>query len=175
MRGLQRRFSAEGSGLQRRILLLLPTASGRRSKKLADCLVNNGRPQPSREFLLQIPCRCSKRDWGARLQVVARSAYPTPIAAPSGIGVSGAGEFARGIGQKGGNHMSVMASPSGQQIDIAASVRAAYQFAGDNARLAVNLPLAPFAILVRAELLALLHGCSGRLRVSVATLYLADG
>src|SRR5205823_13369608 len=54
-------------------------------------------------------------------------AYPTPIAAPSGIGVSGAGEFARGIGQKGGNHMSVMASPSGQQIDIAASVRAAYQ------------------------------------------------
>src|SRR5947207_16021331 len=30
----------------------LPTASGRRSKKLADCLPNNGRPQPPREFLL---------------------------------------------------------------------------------------------------------------------------
>ena len=50
--------------------------------------------------------------------------------------------------------MSVMASASGQQIDIAASVRAAYQFARDNARLAVNLALVPFAIVVGAEFLA---------------------
>src|SRR5438477_621744 len=50
--------------------------------------------------------------------------------------------------------MSVMASASGQQIDIAASVRAAYQFARDNARLAVNLALVPFATVVGGEFLA---------------------
>src|SRR5256885_6535103 len=73
MPGLQRRSSAKGSGLQRRILLLFADCLEPPVEKLADCLVNNGRPQPPREFLLQIPCRCSKRDWGARLQVVARS------------------------------------------------------------------------------------------------------
>src|SRR5205823_2881466 len=46
--------------------------------------------------------------------------------------------------------MSVMASPSEQKIDIAASVRAAYTIVMDNARLAVDLAWLPFALLVRA-------------------------
>ncbi|OLE19584.1 MAG: hypothetical protein AUG50_03370 [Betaproteobacteria bacterium 13_1_20CM_3_63_8] len=102
-------------------------------------------------------------------------AYPTPIAAPPRIGVSGAGEFARGIGQYWGHHTSVMASASGQQIDIAASVRAAYQFARDNARLAVNLALVPFAIVVGAEFLAWLVGGGGWFGMILALLIQAGG
>src|SRR5207249_3869086 len=111
------------------------------------------------------PCRCSKRGWGAPLQVVARSGVSDPYCRAAGNrgkrGRDIAWEFARGSGNIGGNHMSVMASPSGQQIDIAASVRAAYQFASDNARLAVNLALVPFAIVVGAEFLAWLVGGGG--------------
>ena len=71
--------------------------------------------------------------------------------------------------------MSVMASASGQQIDIAASVRAAYQFARDNARLAVNLALVPFAIVVGAEFLAWLVGGGGWFGMSLALLIQAGG
>ena len=71
--------------------------------------------------------------------------------------------------------MSVMASPSGQQIDIAASVRAAYQFASDNARLAANLALVPFAIVVGAEFLAWLVGGGGWFGMSLALLIQAAG
>ena len=48
--------------------------------------------------------------------------------------------------------MSVAAAPSGQKIDIAASVRAAYTVVIDNARLAVALAWLPFAILVVIEI-----------------------
>jgi hypothetical protein len=71
--------------------------------------------------------------------------------------------------------MSIMASASGQQIDIAASVRAAYQFARDNARLAVNLALVPFAIVVGAELLAWLVGGGGWFGMILAMLIEAGG
>src|SRR5438046_4598504 len=71
--------------------------------------------------------------------------------------------------------MSVMASASGQQIDIAASVRAAYQFARDNARLAVNLALVPFAIVVGAEFLAWLVGGGGWFGMMLAMLIQAGG
>ena len=71
--------------------------------------------------------------------------------------------------------MSVMASPSGQQIDIAASVCAAYQVAIDNARLAVNLALVPFAIVVGAEFLAWLVGGGGWFSMVLAILIQAGG
>src|SRR5437588_7771033 len=71
--------------------------------------------------------------------------------------------------------MSVMASASGQQIDIPASVRAAYQFASDNARLAANLALVPFAIVVGAEFLAWLVGGGGLFGMSLALLIQAGG
>ncbi len=54
--------------------------------------------------------------------------------------------------------MSAAASPSGQTIDIAASVRAAYTVVTDNARLAVALAWLPFAILVGVEIIARLSG-----------------
>lgn len=71
--------------------------------------------------------------------------------------------------------MSVMASPSGQQIDIAATVRAAYQFVIENARLAVNLALVPFAIVVGAEFLAWLVGGGGWFGMVLAALIQAAG
>src|SRR5205085_6124849 len=108
--------------------------------------------------------------WLGRLQVVARSGPSDPYCrAVENRGKRGRG-VRPGIGQNGGNQMSVMASPSGQQIDIAASVRAAYQFAGDNARLAVNLALVPFAILVGAEFLAWLIGGGGWFGMRLALL-----
>jgi hypothetical protein len=58
--------------------------------------------------------------------------------------------------------MSVVASPSdGLKIDIGASVRAAYSIVIENARLAVDLAWLPFAILVAAELVALVLGGGG--------------
>jgi hypothetical protein len=58
--------------------------------------------------------------------------------------------------------MSVAASPSdGLKIDIGASVRAAYSVVIENARLAVDLAWLPFAILVAAELVALVLGGRG--------------
>jgi len=55
--------------------------------------------------------------------------------------------------------MSIAASPSdGQKIDIGASVRAAYSVVIENARLAVDLAWLPFAIVVAAELVALVIG-----------------
>ena len=57
--------------------------------------------------------------------------------------------------------MSVMASPSEQKIDIAASVRAAYMVVMDNARLAVDLAWLPFAILIGAEIIAWVVGGGG--------------
>ena len=71
--------------------------------------------------------------------------------------------------------MSVMASPSGQQIDIAASVRAAYRVVLDNARLAVDLALVPYAILVGAEFLAWLIGGGGWFGIVLALLIQAGG
>ena len=70
--------------------------------------------------------------------------------------------------------MSVMAS-SGQQIDIAASVRGAYQVAIENARLAVNLALVPFAIVVGAEFLAWLVGGGGWFSMVLAILIQVGG
>ena len=75
----------------------------------------------------------------------------------------------------GANRMSVMASPSGQQIDIAASVRAAYQFVIDNARRAFDLALVPFAIIVGAEFLAWLVGGGGWFGMILAALIQAAG
>jgi hypothetical protein len=58
--------------------------------------------------------------------------------------------------------MSIAASPSdGQKIDIGASVRAAYSVVIENARLAVDLAWLPFAIVVAAELVALVIGGGG--------------
>jgi len=71
--------------------------------------------------------------------------------------------------------MSVMASPSGQQIDIAASVRAAYQFVIDNARRGFDLALVPFAIVVGAEFIAWLIGGGGWFGVILAALIQAAG
>lgn len=71
--------------------------------------------------------------------------------------------------------MSVIASPSGQQIDIAASVRAAYQFVIGNARLAFDLALVPYAIVVAAEFIAWLIGGGGWFGVVLAVLIQAGG
>jgi hypothetical protein len=71
--------------------------------------------------------------------------------------------------------MSYAASPSGQQIDIAASVRAAYATVMDNARLAVDLAWLPFAIIVGAELLAWLVGGGGGFGKILALLIHAAG
>lgn len=58
--------------------------------------------------------------------------------------------------------MSVVASPSdGLKIDVGASVRAAYSIVVENRRLAVDLAWLPFAILVAAELVALVLGGGG--------------
>jgi hypothetical protein len=54
--------------------------------------------------------------------------------------------------------MSVAASPSGQKIDVATSVRAAYTVVIDNARLAVALAWLPFMILAGAQIVAWLLG-----------------
>ena len=71
--------------------------------------------------------------------------------------------------------MSVTASPPEQKIDIAASVRAAYTIVIDNARLAINLALVPFAILVGAEFLAWLVGGGGWFGVMLAVLIQVGG
>ena len=71
--------------------------------------------------------------------------------------------------------MSVMASPSEQKIDIAASVRAAYTFVMDNGRLAVDLAWLPFAILVGAEFVAWLVGGGGWFGMILALLVRAGG
>jgi len=71
--------------------------------------------------------------------------------------------------------MSVMASPSGQQIDIAASVRAAYQLVLDNARLAIALAIVPYAIVVAAEFIAWLIGGGGWFSMMLAVLIQAGG
>ena len=71
--------------------------------------------------------------------------------------------------------MSVMASPSEQKIDIAASVRAAYTIVMDNARLAVDLAWLPFAILVGAEIVAWLVGGGGWFGMILALLVRAGG
>ncbi len=57
--------------------------------------------------------------------------------------------------------MSFGAMPEGERIDIGASVRAAYAVVLDNSRLAVELAWLPFAILVAAEVVALLLGGGG--------------
>jgi hypothetical protein len=54
--------------------------------------------------------------------------------------------------------MSVAPSPSGQKIDIAASVRGAYTVVIDNARLAVVPAWLPFMILAGAQIVAWLLG-----------------
>jgi hypothetical protein len=71
--------------------------------------------------------------------------------------------------------MSVMASPSEQKIDIAASVRAAYTAVMDNARLAVDLAWLPFAILVGVEIVAWLAGGGGWFGMILALLVRAGG
>ena len=71
--------------------------------------------------------------------------------------------------------MSVMASPSEQKIDIAASVRAAYTVVMDNARLAVDLAWLPFAILVAAEIVAWIVGGGGWFGMILALLVRAGG
>jgi len=71
--------------------------------------------------------------------------------------------------------MSVMASPSEQKIDIAASVRAAYTVVMDNARLAVDLAWLPFAILVGAEIIAWIVGGGGWFGMMLALLVRAGG
>jgi len=71
--------------------------------------------------------------------------------------------------------MSVMASPSQQKIDIAASVRAAYTTVMENARLAVDLAWLPFAILVVAEIIAWVIGGGGWIGMILALLVQAGG
>ena len=67
--------------------------------------------------------------------------------------------------------MSVAASPSdGLKIDIGASVRAAYSVVIENARLAVDLAWLPFAILVAAELVALMLGGGGFIGLALSSL-----
>src|SRR5438067_12198444 len=57
--------------------------------------------------------------------------------------------------------MSVAAPSYDRKIDVGASVRAAYTVVFENARLAVELAWLPFAILVGADVLALLLGGGG--------------
>lgn len=71
--------------------------------------------------------------------------------------------------------MSYAATPSGQQIDIAASLRAAYATVMDNGRLAVDLAWLPFAILIGAEFLAWLVGGGGLFGMMLAMLIHAAG
>jgi hypothetical protein len=71
--------------------------------------------------------------------------------------------------------MTYATTPSRQQIDIAASVRAAYMTVADNARLAVDLAWLPFAIVVVAEFLAWLVAGGGWFAMILALLIQAAG
>lgn len=71
--------------------------------------------------------------------------------------------------------MSYAASSYDRKIDIAGSVRAAYRAVTENARLAVELAWLPFAILVVAEVIALVLGGGGLLGRALAGLVRAGG
>jgi hypothetical protein len=60
--------------------------------------------------------------------------------------------------------------PIGGKIDIGASVRAAYSTVLENLRLAVDLAWLPFALLVVAEIVALVLGGGGRFGMMLAVL-----
>src|ERR1700746_598894 len=96
-----------------------------------------------------------RRHWGPRKAVEGH------LPRREESGEAGPGRSPGRSGNTGGHRMSVMASPSGQQIDIAASVRAAYQFVIDKARLAFDLAIVPYAIVVAAEFVAWLIGGGG--------------
>ena len=71
--------------------------------------------------------------------------------------------------------MSYAASSYDRKIDIGGSVRAAYRAVTENARLAVELAWLPFAILVVAEVVALVLGGGGLLGRALASLVRAGG
>jgi hypothetical protein len=71
--------------------------------------------------------------------------------------------------------MSYAASSFDRKIDIGASVRAAYGAVTENARVAVELAWLPFAILVVAEVIALVLGGGGLLGRALAGLVQAGG
>ena len=71
--------------------------------------------------------------------------------------------------------MSVAAPSYDSKIDIGASVRGAYTVVMENARLVVELAWLPFAILVGAEVLALVLGGGGLLGRGLAALVRAGG
>ena len=71
--------------------------------------------------------------------------------------------------------MSYAASPTQQTIDIAASVRAAYTTVVENSRLAIDLAMVPFAILVGAEIVAWIVGGGGWFAMILALLVRAGG
>jgi hypothetical protein len=72
------------------------------------------------------------------------------------------GAFDNGAADKRGMGMSYAASPSAERkIDIGASVRVAYSVVMENSRLAIELVWLPFAIVVVAEIIALLLGGGG--------------
>ena len=71
--------------------------------------------------------------------------------------------------------MSYAASPSAQKIDVPESLRAAYTTVLDNAQLAINLALVPFAILAGLEIVAWLVGGGGWFGMILALLVRAGG
>src|ERR1700675_659415 len=67
--------------------------------------------------------------------------------------------------------MSYAATPPiGGKIDIGASVRTAYSTVLENVRLAVDLAWLPFALLVIAEIVALVLGGGGRFGMMLAVM-----
>jgi hypothetical protein len=71
--------------------------------------------------------------------------------------------------------MSIAAPSYDRKIDIGTSVRGAYTVVMENARLAIDLAWLPFAILVGAELIAMVLGGGGLLGRALAALVQAGG
>src|SRR5437868_10447475 len=92
MRGLQRRFSPKGSGLQRRILLLCADCFGPPVEKTGGfaCRTTVGGNLRA-NFSCRFPADAANGAGVLHCRLSLDPAYPTPIAAPPGIGVSGAG------------------------------------------------------------------------------------
>src|SRR3954464_6940748 len=71
--------------------------------------------------------------------------------------------------------MSIAAPSYDRKIDIGTSVRGAYTVVMENARLVVELAWLPFAILVGAEVIAMVLGGGGLLGRALAALVQAGG